>query len=197
MPMIAPSANKSRPIYPEGLDFDPAGRHHVVAALGTAALVALNGALSTLPAAPVTILLADGDATLLPRSNGLIAMTFPGRDTLLKGFSALLAGSYMGIRVYAVGPEAFLWDVDRAAQDFGFGKYEVIKVPAGSIARRVYCCHCKTIDSGVAHDIHSCSGCGVMLQVRDHFSRRHGAFMGVRADAEAPGELPVREMVFP
>ena len=195
--MIAPSTNKSRPVYPEGLEFDPTGRHHVVAALGAEALAVLNRALSTLPVAPVTILLAGGDAALLPRSNGLVLMSFPGENRVLTGLSALLAASYMGIRVYAVGPEAFLWDVDRRAQGFGFGKYEVVKVPAGSVARRVYCCHCKTIDSGIAHNIHACSGCGMVLQVRDHFSRRHGAFMGVRVDAEAPGELPVREMVFP
>ena len=34
-----------------------------------------------------------------------------------------------------------------------------------------------------------CRGCGLTLAVRDHFSRRLSAFMGVHADAEAPGEL--------
>jgi len=33
------------------------------------------------------------------------------------------------------------------------------------------------------------------LEVRDHFSRRLGAYMGVRIDAEVPGEVP-REEVF-
>jgi hypothetical protein len=32
--------------------------------------------------------------------------------------------------------------------------------------------------------------------VRDHFSRRLGAFMGVMVDAEAPGEIPAIEEVF-
>ena len=36
----------------------------------------------------------------------------------------------------------------------------------------------------------ACSHCGVKLTVRDHYSRRLGAFMGVCVDAEAPGVLP-------
>jgi hypothetical protein len=32
-----------------------------------------------------------------------------------------------------------------------------------------------------------------MLLVRDHYSRRLGAFMGVCIDAEAPGEIPPAE----
>ena len=30
------------------------------------------------------------------------------------------------------------------------------------------------------------------LFVRDHFSRRLAAFMGVKVDAEVPGEIPAR-----
>jgi hypothetical protein len=32
--------------------------------------------------------------------------------------------------------------------------------------------------------------------VRDHFSRRLAAFMGVQADAENPGELPQPEQLY-
>jgi len=41
-----------------------------------------------------------------------------------------------------------------------------------------------------------CAGCGRHLLVRDHFSRRLAAYMGVMADAEAPGELPPIQEVF-
>jgi hypothetical protein len=41
-----------------------------------------------------------------------------------------------------------------------------------------------------------CAGCGRHLFVRDHYSRRLAAYMGVMADAEAPGELPPIEEVF-
>ena len=35
-----------------------------------------------------------------------------------------------------------------------------------------------------------CPGCGRSLFVRDHFSRRLGAFQGVCVDAETPGDVP-------
>ena len=40
-----------------------------------------------------------------------------------------------------------------------------------------------------------CPGCGAQLFVRDHFSRRLAAFMGVKVDAEAPGEFPRRRFL--
>ena len=43
----------------------------------------------------------------------------------------------------------------------------------------------------------ACAGCGRHLLVRDHFSRRHGAFMGVMVDAELPGVRPAVQEVFP
>ena len=39
-------------------------------------------------------------------------------------------------------------------------------------------------------DPYTCPGCGRALFVRDHFSRRLGAFQGVCIDAETPGEVP-------
>jgi hypothetical protein len=36
-----------------------------------------------------------------------------------------------------------------------------------------------------------------MLFVRDHFSRRLGAYMGLMVDAESPGELPEIEEIYP
>ncbi len=54
----------------------------------------------------------------------------------------------------------------------------------GPITRRVQCIHCKGMTEDVAEEIVSCMYCGLKLLVRDHFSRRLGAFMGVRVDAE-------------
>ena len=57
--------------------------------------------------------------------------------------------------------------------------------------------HCRTITRGVHTNIVSCSGCGRSLFVRDHFSRRLGAYMGFQIDAEVPGEVPAAEVVYP
>ncbi|HQU42797.1 MAG TPA: dimethylamine monooxygenase subunit DmmA family protein [Pirellulales bacterium] len=60
----------------------------------------------------------------------------------------------------------------------------------GSAARRVYRIHCKTSHENVKTNLVPCTGCGRQLLVRDHYSRRLAAYMGVMADAESPGKLP-------
>jgi predicted RNA-binding Zn-ribbon protein involved in translation (DUF1610 family) len=42
----------------------------------------------------------------------------------------------------------------------------------------------------------TCSHCGLSLFVRDHYSRRLGAFQGVCVDAEEPGVLPPVEEIY-
>jgi predicted RNA-binding Zn-ribbon protein involved in translation (DUF1610 family) len=198
------SGIKSRPVYPDRLVLDPSGRRHIVACLGQEAMAVLQESLSE-PAnpmieAPVRIL-AAGTVGAVPAASNRVPLAetslFDDDGQLLAALADLLADACMGLRLYAVGPEAFLWDVDHVARPHAFGKGEVVKFPAGSAARRIYCCHCKTVTVGATGSIHECAGCGTMLQVRDHFSRRLGAFMAVRADAEAPGEFPAREELFP
>jgi hypothetical protein len=197
------SANKSRPVYPDRLVLDPAGRRHVVACLGAEAAAVLAETLAD-PANPpidasVRVLLAG--AVAVPVSSNRVpaveAVLFRDETHLLAELSHLLENARMGLRLYGIGPESFLWAVDRLAQPHAFGKGEVVKFPTGSEARRIYCCHCKAVTAGVTDSIHVCAGCGLVLQVRDHFSRRLGAFMAVRADAEAPGEFPDREELYP
>jgi hypothetical protein len=48
---------------------------------------------------------------------------------------------------------------------------------------------------GARMTIITCPGCGASLFVRDHFSRRLAAFMGVKVDAEVPGDIPVPELL--
>ena len=103
----------------------------------------------------------------------------------------------MGLRLYAEGPEDFLWDVFGIAQDHGLGRSEVFLKQSGTLARRVQCVHCKTFNEGVTTTIVRCAGCGANLFVRDHFSRRLSAFQGVKIDAEQPGDVPQAERAYP
>jgi hypothetical protein len=48
----------------------------------------------------------------------------------------------------------------------------------------------------VRTNIAQCAGCERWLLVRDHYSRRLAAYMGVMVDAEAPGERPEIREVF-
>ena len=120
---------------------------------------------------------------------------FDDSASLLSAFRALLEQSLMGTRVYVAGPESFIGLAMRIAREFNLNKDEIRAEELGSLARRVYCVHCRTTAEDVRTNIVRCAGCERWLLVRDHYSRRLAAYMGVMADAEAPGELPsIREI---
>ncbi len=108
-----------------------------------------------------------------------------------------LATERVGLRLCAHGTEPFIWDVAAAGEAAGLGPGEISLVHAGSLRRRVQCVHCKTMLADVAESPVFCTGCGAALTVRDHFSRRLGAFQGVAVDAEAPGERPAPALLYP
>lgn len=78
----------------------------------------------------------------------------------------------------------------RDAQDAGLPHDAIQTEHRGSGARRMQCVHCKGITENVETDPFVCSHCGLHLFVRDHYSRRHAAFQGVRVDAEDHGNIP-------
>jgi hypothetical protein len=174
------STNKSRPVY-QPISIDPTGRWHLLVGYAEGGTV-IDRCLAACPGN-----LKDDIAVL--RGNDAAA--------LLREVDTALAAAKMGLRLYVAGPETFLWDLSAIAIGYGMGKNEIGREVAGSIARRVFCVHCRTVAEAVTTDIHDCAGCGYALQVRDHFSRRMGAFMGVRIDAEMPGQIPERREAFP
>jgi hypothetical protein len=100
-------------------------------------------------------------------------------------------------RLYVLGTEPFVWAVAQAAAQAGLTHDQLQLGHAGSLQRRVWCTHCHGLTECVTTSIVACVGCGRSLLVRDHFSKRHGAFMGVMVDAEVPGVLPQAEESFP
>jgi hypothetical protein len=102
----------------------------------------------------------------------------------------------MGTRLYVAGPESFIGLAMKIALEFNLNKDEIRAEECGTLARRVYCIHCRATTENVRTNIVSCVGCARWLLVRDHYSRRLAAYMGVMVDAEAPGELPPLKEVF-
>jgi hypothetical protein len=84
----------------------------------------------------------------------------------------------------------------KIALEFNMNKDEIRAEQLGSLARRVYCVHCRATTENVRTNIVSCVGCSRWLLVRDHYSRRLAAYMGVMVDAEVPGVLPPVVEVF-
>ena len=121
---------------------------------------------------------------------------FAGAPALLERFRHLLGQSLMGTRLYVAGPESFIGLVMKIALEFNLNKDEIRAEECGSLARRIYCIHCRATTENVGTNIVRCVGCERWLLVRDHYSRRLAAYMGVMVDAEAPGELPPLKEVF-
>jgi dimethylamine monooxygenase subunit C len=121
---------------------------------------------------------------------------FAGIPALLERFRTILEQSLMGTRLYVAGPESFIGLVMKIALEFNLNKDEIRAEECGTLARRVYCIHCRATTENVRTNIVRCVECDRWLLVRDHYSRRLAAYMGVMADAEAPGELPPLKEVF-
>jgi dimethylamine monooxygenase subunit C len=134
-----------------------------------------------------------GDSVL----NGVHTSHFRSTSHLLSRLSYRLAIETIGFHLYAIGTESFIWDVAKLAKQFGMNSDEYHLTHRGSEKRRVYCIHCKTMTDDVTSNIAVCAGCGANLFVRDHFSKRLAAFMGVQVDAEVAGEVPAIEEVYP
>ncbi|MGH8264778.1 MAG: dimethylamine monooxygenase subunit DmmA family protein, partial [Steroidobacterales bacterium] len=121
---------------------------------------------------------------------------FDSVNQLLADFRSILATSLMGTRLYVAGPESFIGVAMKIALEFNLNKDEIRAEDCGTLARRVYCIHCRATTENVRTNIADCVDCGRHLIVRDHYSRRFAAYMGVMADAEVPGELPPIKEVF-
>lgn len=207
---------KSKPVYAP-LQADIRGRYHLMLGLGPggAALLRVLGEMRasapTALAATRVLYVPDSGAgsrdTIAQFKNLPLAAThvFDGTPALLGEFRKMLEGSLMGTRLYVAGPESFIGLAMKIALEFNLMKDEIRAEEMGTLARRVYCIHCRTTTENVRTNVVRCGGgngdgtgggCGRWLLVRDHYSRRLAAYMGVMADAEAPGELPEIREVF-
>jgi dimethylamine monooxygenase subunit C len=198
------SGIKSRPVYGR-LTLDPYAKRHLIAAEGEGALAVLDCVAG--PPADVfgqtTILYASGGSAGQNHLEQLAGLgvdychEFPTIPTLLFRLNGMLTTATMGTRLYASGTEGFIGQVIQMGIAHAIDHHSIITEHRGSLARRVQCTHCKGIIENVTTNIATCVHCRVNLLVRDHYSRRLGAFMGVSADAEEAGAMPAREEVFP
>jgi predicted RNA-binding Zn-ribbon protein involved in translation (DUF1610 family) len=200
--MPAPSI-KSRPVYP-GLQITPARRHLFVlegeGALAFSQCIGARGGTCPVAADILYVAAASqprGHADMLRQLGPRDLWQAPSVPTLLNRFRAMLSSATMGTKLYIAGTEGFIGQAMHVAMDFGVDPASICTEHRGSLARRVQCVHCKGITEAVTTSPYTCAHCGLALFVRDHYSRRIGAFQGVNIDAEAPGEIPSREELYP
>ena len=119
----------------------------------------------------------------------------PSYPAILSRFQKALADAHMGVQLYLAGSEEMIGLASAEASAAGLPLAAIQTEHRGAITRRVQCVHCKGVTQGVATDPFTCSHCGLTLFVRDHFSRRLGAFQGVCVDAETPGVIPAQREI--
>jgi hypothetical protein len=189
---------KSRPVY-TGLAIDVFARRHVFALEGEGA-EALRDQAKLSPD-----FLDKSEILFVPHGHddalkGITAhdtWTAPTIPILLNRLRVMLQTAKMGMRLYVAGTEGFIGQVMQVAIESGIDFNSLRTEHRGSTARRVQCVHCKGITDNVTTSPVICTHCGVSLLVRDHYSRRLGAFQGVCIDAEEPGTAPPPVEMFP
>jgi len=194
---------KSRPVY-GGLTVDQNARRHLFALEGEGALALTDEAARAgndfLAAADILYAAAgsrraehDQAIAALGANSFWQAPTIP---VLLNRLDVMLSRADMGTRLYIAGTEGFIGQVVQVALNHGIDYGSLRCEHRGSAARRMQCVHCKGITENVTTSPYTCSHCGLSLLVRDHYSRRIGAFQGVNIDAEEPGTAPQPEELF-
>lgn len=189
----------SRPRYP-GLTSQGAAPSLMVAdAAGAEALLELAEADPRVLAEAHVIYVPAG-APHGPRLASLGARKYheaPSLPSALVRLRKALGDAQMGFHLYVAGTEGLIGQVTAEALAAGLPGDAVHCEHRGSLVRRMQCVHCKGITENVATDPFVCSHCGLTLFIRDHYSRRLGAFQGVCVDAETPGIVPASQEIRP
>ncbi|MDB6082405.1 MAG: hypothetical protein JWN43_286 [Gammaproteobacteria bacterium] len=194
---------KSKPIYAP-LRADAGGRYHLMVGFDSGATALLRVLAEMKASAPEA--LENTRALIVPDAPGTAdrfkqiglgsVNSFDHAAALFDAFRTVLDESFMGTRLYVAGPESFIGLAMKIALEFDLNKDEIRAEEMGTLARRVFCVHCRTTTEQVRTNIVCCPGCSRWLLVRDHYSRRLAAYMGVMVDAEAPGERPPIEEIY-
>ncbi|WP_009475599.1 dimethylamine monooxygenase subunit DmmA family protein [Rhodococcus sp. JVH1] len=107
------------------------------------------------------------------------------------GLGELLSEARIGWRFVVAGPEHMVGAVRSRLISAGALPAEIAAIiDPDAPVRDVFCAHCHTTSSSVPVAIGGrapCGGCSAELTVYYHYSRRHSAYLGYRADSE---ELP-------
>lgn len=200
MPPIEPTI-KSRPVY--GKLAPQPGRNQLFIADAEGA-----AAISDLVAGVPQGFFDGAEIIFIPRSagaahSGRLQALKPGRyhespsiAAALPRLRQTLATAHMGLRLYLSGTEGLIGQAMQAALEAGIDHSSIQTEHRGSLARRVQCVHCKGITEDVTTQPAECAHCGLLLLVRDHYSRRIAAFQGVCINAEDRSEAPPIEELF-
>jgi hypothetical protein len=98
----------------------------------------------------------------------------------------VLVSATVGSQLYILGDEAFIWRIHGEARSAGLEDDEIDITHTLAGPRLVYCVHCSLTQAAGPEPLLSCIGCAVGLEVREHFSKRLGAYLGVCTNPDQP-----------
>lgn len=173
MSSVAPYPPTSVPLYPVAEPYPPTP-HYL--------LVTQDDAVETLQRLGVE--LSDTRIDHLQLSG----ITDP--SALQQALSERLAHACVGLRLVLEGDEAFVWSLHALARKAGMQPDEIRIVRRPDGCRQVFCVHCANCQATRLAGPIACAHCGVVLEVRQHLSRRLGAYLGVCADPDQPRREP-------
>jgi hypothetical protein len=175
--------NPSRPVH-AGLAPDACAQAHLIVAdvEGVAAILDLFDRGGAAFASRATVLSLAGPD--FERMHARLLCLLPDVPTLLRAFAERMEQATMGTAIYIAGSESFLGEAAQRAANYGIAFASLRTELRGSMARRVQCVHCKSTAEQVVTTTVTCPHCQRRLMVRDHYSHRLNAFMGVSMDAE-------------
>ncbi|MER9299428.1 hypothetical protein NKI38_23445 [Mesorhizobium sp. M0621] len=190
----------SRPVY--GTLGPQPGKHHLFIADAEGAL-AIGDIAEIAPAG----FFDDAEIVFIPGPDGKYIADLealkpaqfhqaPSFASLLPRLKQTLANAHMGLRLYLAGTEGLIGQAMQVALEAGIDHTSIQTEHRGSLARRMQCVHCKGITENVTTQPATCAHCGLLLLVRDHYSRRIAAFQGVCINAEDRSEIPPMEEIF-
>jgi predicted RNA-binding Zn-ribbon protein involved in translation (DUF1610 family) len=191
-----PPSITSRPVW--GRLEARAGKHHLMIAEAGGAEAIIDIATPDLMAKSHIIYIPKGtdhEASLRDLKPAILHVG-PSYSASLQRIRRVLLDAHMGLQVYLTGTESMMGQAMNEAVNAGIPHTAIQTEHRGSTARRMQCVHCKGITEDVELDPYVCSHCGLNLYVRDHYSRRHAAYQGVRVDAEDPGNIPEQKRIY-
>ncbi|MBM9401621.1 hypothetical protein JUN65_08475 [Gluconacetobacter azotocaptans] len=172
---FVPSATTNLPRWPASAPgIDPQGRGFVLMGLG--------------PAAAGTLARWSADVTAAghPCRQRLDASAPADDDDMLAWLDDALGAARVGWRLMLAGPAGDILMLAARARAAGMIEAEIRCHAVGEGPARLQCVHCKTLfraAAGPGSHV-ACPGCGRMLVVHQHLSRRLAALVAFSADAE-------------
>lgn len=121
--------------------------------------------------------------------NKQISIASDSKD-IYADLTLFLSAAPVNTTVYIHGNEPFLWKIAKVLKSMGLVEEQIKMFKPTSNQRDLFCVHCYTITPNVSETPAECCNCKLKLEVSDHFSKLHSAYMGYRVNAEDPIDIP-------